>query len=83
MTDLSTLLTVSKYTTVLSQPERSSESYNCIVFKDYRFQRYILWNPQYCTYQPVYTGIYSGEPTYRVVWWCMLKVFKEPTYMFF
>lgn len=41
MTELSTLLTVSKYITVLSQPERSSESYNCIVSKDYRFQRYI------------------------------------------
>lgn len=60
MTDLSTLLTVSKYTTVLSQPERSSESYNCIVctvrttdFRDIYCG--ILW----VLYIPVYTGIYT------------------------
>lgn len=39
MTELSTLLTVSKYITVVPQLERSSESYKCIVCKDYRFQR--------------------------------------------
>lgn len=39
MTELSTLLTVSKYITVVPQLERSSELYNCIVCKDYRFQR--------------------------------------------
>lgn len=74
MTELSTLLTVSKYITVVPQLERSSESYNCIVCKDYRFQRYSIYCENLSTVH-VHTGIHSGNPTNWVVWWCSLKFF--------